>query len=117
MRERDREGGRERDAATDTQRAREREREREAATDTKRESERERERENERERERVLLAGTACCNAVCPSYFGVEGSGFPLSRKIDIRLPEKRNSNSVHQIILMMTWIRTSRLSTPSFPL
>jgi hypothetical protein len=38
------------------------------------------------------------------------------SRKVDIRLPGKENSNShgarpVHQIISMINWIRTSRLS------
>ena len=37
-------------------------------------------------------------------------------RKVDMRLPGKENSNShdarpVHQIISMMKWIRTSRLS------
>ena len=43
------------------------------------------------------------------------GLGRP-TRKVDVRLPEKGNSNShgtrpVHQIITMITWIRTSRLS------
>jgi len=38
------------------------------------------------------------------------------ARKVDVRLPEKENSDShgarpVHQIITMITWIRTSRLS------
>jgi len=38
------------------------------------------------------------------------------TRKVDARLPGKRNSNShearpVHQIITMIKWIRTSRLS------
>ena len=37
-------------------------------------------------------------------------------RKVDVRLPEKENSNShgatsVHQIISMIKWIRTSKLS------
>ena len=40
-----------------------------------------------------------------------------VSQKVDIRLPGKENSNShgarpVHQIISMVEWIRTSRLST-----
>jgi len=39
-----------------------------------------------------------------------------VTRKVDIRLPGKGNSNShgarpVHQIISMIKWIRTSRLS------
>ena len=39
-----------------------------------------------------------------------------LSRKVDVRLPRKGNSNShgarpVHLIITMLKWIRTSRLS------
>jgi len=46
---------------------------------------------------------------------GKEGSK-PLTRKVDIRLPGTGNSNShgarpVHQIIAMIKWIRTSRLS------
>ena len=41
---------------------------------------------------------------------------FRLSRKVDVRLPGKGNSNShgarpVHLIIKMIKWIRTSRLS------
>ena len=44
------------------------------------------------------------------------------TRKVDIRLPGKGNSNShgarpVHLIISMMKWIRTSRLSIKSLPL
>jgi hypothetical protein len=40
----------------------------------------------------------------------------PGTRKVDVRLPGKGNSNShgarpVHIIVTMMTWIRTSRLS------
>ena len=39
-----------------------------------------------------------------------------LTRKVDVRLPRKRNSNSygarpVHLIITMFKWIRTNRLS------
>ena len=39
-----------------------------------------------------------------------------MSRKVDVGLPEKGNSNShgarpVHLIIMMKEWIRTSRLS------
>ena len=42
-----------------------------------------------------------------------------LSRKVDVRLPGKENSNShcarpVHLIITMIKWIRTSRLSITS---
>ena len=38
------------------------------------------------------------------------------ARKVDVRLPGKGNSNShgarpVHRIIMMIKWIRTSRLS------
>jgi hypothetical protein len=41
---------------------------------------------------------------------------FPASRKVDTRLPGKGELNShgarpVHQIISMIEWIRTSRLS------
>ena len=41
---------------------------------------------------------------------------FGIDRKVDIRLPKKGNLNShgarpVHQIISMMKWIQTSRLS------
>jgi len=41
-------------------------------------------------------------------------------RKVDVRLPGKGNSNSpgarpVHQIILMIKWIRTSRLSIKNY--
>ena len=44
---------------------------------------------------------------------------MPDTRKVDIRLPGKGNSNShgarpVHLIITMMKWIRTSRLSSSS---
>jgi len=50
---------------------------------------------------------------------------FPLTRKVDVRLPEKGNSNShgarpVCLIITMIQWIRTSRLSIKNslaFPL
>ena len=40
----------------------------------------------------------------------------PFSRKVDVRLPGKGNSNShgarpVHLIMMMMKWIQTSRLS------
>ena len=40
---------------------------------------------------------------------------WQISRKLDVGQPEKRNSNShgarpVHQIIMMIEWIRTSRL-------
>ena len=40
--------------------------------------------------------------------------------KVDVRLPGKGNSNShgarpVHQIISMIKWIRTSRLSIKNF--
>jgi hypothetical protein len=40
----------------------------------------------------------------------------PSFRKVDVRLPEKENSNShgarpIHLIITMIQWIRTSRLS------
>ena len=52
--------------------------------------------------------------------FGVwdlRGCGLGETRKVDVRLPGKRNSNShgarpVHLIITMIKWIRTSRLST-----
>jgi hypothetical protein len=42
------------------------------------------------------------------------------SRKVDVRLPEKGNSNShgarpVHLIISLIKWIRTSRLSIKNF--
>ena len=52
-----------------------------------------------------------------PACVRVRGLGFRKStRKVDIRLPGKGNSNSqgerpVHQIISKITWIRTSRLS------
>ena len=54
------------------------------------------------------------------SGFRVQGSGFGVwgseTRKVDIRLPGKGNSNShaarpVHRIIKMIKWTRTSRLS------
>ena len=43
-----------------------------------------------------------------------------LDRQIDVRLPGKGNSNShgagpVHQIISMIKWIRTSRLSIKNY--
>ena len=43
-----------------------------------------------------------------------------MSRKVDVRLPGKENSNShgarpVHLIITMIKWIRTSRLSIKNF--
>jgi len=45
----------------------------------------------------------------------------PSFRKVDVRLPGKGNSNShgarpVHQIISMIKWIRTRRLSKKNFP-
>ena len=44
------------------------------------------------------------------------GTRVPRSKKVDVRLPGKGNSNShgagpVHQIIPMIKWTRTSRLS------
>jgi len=44
------------------------------------------------------------------------GRDAERARKVDVRLPEKGNSNShgarpVHLIITMIKWIRTSRLS------
>jgi len=47
---------------------------------------------------------------------GGSGGMDRAPRKVDVRLPEKGNSNShgarpVHLIITMITWIRTSRLS------
>jgi len=55
------------------------------------------------------------------SFVPLAGSGSDpdvrmLTRKVDGRLPEKKNSNShgarpVHLIIMMIQWIRTSRLS------
>ena len=54
-----------------------------------------------------------------PDFFG--GSvHLAQSRKVDIKLPEKENSNSdgarpVHQIISTMKWIRTSRLSLKDY--
>ena len=48
--------------------------------------------------------------------FRVDGYGFGgWFRKVDVRLPGKKNSNSrgarpVHLIITMMKWIRTKRL-------
>jgi hypothetical protein len=48
--------------------------------------------------------------------FGAVERLFHLDRKVDVRLPEKENSNSHgarpgHQIIWMIKWIRASRLS------
>ena len=47
---------------------------------------------------------------------GRAGRGSHLLRKVDIRLPGKRNSNAhgarpVHQIISLIEWVRTNRLS------
>ena len=49
------------------------------------------------------------------AYYG-DADDSSCGRKVDIRLPGKGNSSShgarpVHQIILMIKWIRTSRLS------
>jgi len=46
----------------------------------------------------------------------MRGLGSHKTRKVDVRLPGKGNSNShgarpVYQIISMIKWIRTSRLS------
>jgi hypothetical protein len=55
-----------------------------------------------------------CLRRTCVSNTGRVCAG--LSKKVDVRLPGKGNSNShgarpVHEIISMKTWIRTSRLS------
>ena len=49
--------------------------------------------------------------------FSNPGQLAGITRKVDVRLPGKGNSNShgarpVHLIITMLKWIRTSRLST-----
>ena len=63
---------------------------------------------------RFAVGGTsAWCSA--STGCGVEGVSCS-TRKVDVRLPGKGNSNShgarpIHQIITMIWWIRTSRLS------
>ena len=54
-----------------------------------------------------------------PPDCGTDGCQSP--RKVDARLPGNRNSNTrgarpVHQIITMIKWIRTSRLSIKNAP-
>ena len=51
-------------------------------------------------------------DSLAPLHSGARG----IARQVDARLPGKGNSNSrvarpVHQIISMIKWIRTSRLS------
>ena len=52
----------------------------------------------------------------CPGMTKTQGVHCAVSRKVDVRVPGKVNSNShgarpVHLIITMIKWIRTSRLS------